>query len=45
MVLKYIKHLGKKFNKNVQEDYTQYYKTQVRKVNKDINRWRYISYL
>lgn len=34
----------KKFNENVQKCYTRYYETQLRKVIKNVHRWRNISY-
>lgn len=44
IVPKNIKMPGKNFNENVQKCYSKYYKTQLRKVNKDIHRWRDTSH-
>lgn len=35
----------KNVNEDVQDGYIKYYKTLIRKVNEDISRWKYRSYL
>ena len=44
IAMKRIKYLGINLSKKTKELYTENYKTLMKEIKDDINRWRYISY-